>query len=256
MRKRVVWVVGLTAVFLLGFFFGPSEAQKKARNVNLRAIFRDLAPGEITMGDKIRSDGKGIYTHGVDGVQCYITPSGELKFYVKSRNRNVVVELGEDQRASRPFGPLDPPDPWEPVIYPTDYYSGAIEDFTFITENTDYANYPINLLQMVPDPLTHQVSQWGAAIFLCMPTNWANDRYYLRFYRQGYNSATICSKTGCDVLVTGYDRNEDGQIEIWDFEPIPGAYTDVAYVWRYEDRVHTCFGWFYVPFKLTVERLN
>ncbi len=44
------------AVFLLGLFFGPAEAQKaETVNVNLKATFRDLA------GDRFRSDGNGAY---------------------------------------------------------------------------------------------------------------------------------------------------------------------------------------------------
>jgi hypothetical protein len=257
MKKGMVWAVGLIAVIVLGLFFSPAEAQKKkAQNVNLRAIFRDLAPGEGTMGDKIQSDGKGAYVNGVDGVQCYITPDGELKFFVDSRKRHVVVELGEEQRAPNPFDPSDPRDPWELPTYPTDYYSGPIGDFEFRTENTVYANYPINLLQMVPDPYTGLVSQWGAAMFRYMPTNWAGDRYFLRFYREGYNPATICTKTGCDLLVTGRDLNLDSKIDSWDLEPLPGEHINSAYAWKYFKEVHTCYGWFYVPFKLTVERLK
>jgi hypothetical protein len=254
MRKGMVWAVGLMAVLLLGLFFGPAEAQKaKNVNVNLKAAFRDLPPGEGTAGDMIRSDGNGTYINGVDGVQCYISPNGELKFVVDSPKRNVFVDLGEYQRAPSPFNPSDP------TIYPTDYYSGLVGDFEFSAQNSDYVIYPLNLLQMVPDPLTHQVSRWGAALFRYMPTVWGKDRYFLRFYFPNLSPATICSNSGCVVLVTGYDLSPyDGQIESWDLEPIPtlGASTNVAYAYRYENRTRTCFGWFYMPFKLTVERLK
>ena len=253
MKKGIVWALGLMAVFLLGLSFIPAEAQKaKNVNVNLKATFRDLAPGEGTLGDMIRSDGNGTYINGVDGVQCYISPNGELKFVVDSTKRNVVVELGEGQRAPSPFNPLDPP------TGPTDYYSGPIGDFEFSTPSY-YENSPINLLQMVPDPLTHQVSQWGAALFRYMPTTWGKDRYFLRFYFPNLSQANICTNAGCVVLVSGYDQDPyDGQIEKWDLEPIPdlGASTNVAYAYRYENRTRTCFGWFYMPFKLTVQRLK
>ncbi len=246
MKKGTILLFGLVVLFLIGLYFIPAEGGG-GKNIELRAIFRDLAPGEGTMGDKIRSDGNGIYTHGVDGVQCCITPSGELNFYVDSPKRNVVVELGEGQRAKDPFHPLDP------STYPTDYYSGPIGDFEFRTENSVYVNYPINLLQMGPESI-----QWGAAVFRCMPTVWGKDRYFLRFYNPGFNEDLLCKNSGCDILVTAHDSNGDGQIESWDFEPILdlGEYTNVAYVYRYYNRVRTCFGWFYIPFKLTVERLK
>jgi hypothetical protein len=87
-----------------------------------------------------------------------------------------------------------------------------------------------------------------------MPTNWAGARYFLRFYYPGISSAqNICSKPYCALFVTGRDVNEDGLIDAWDFEPIEN---DLTFVYKYEDKKTTCFGWFTIPFKLTVQRLK
>lgn len=247
MKKGIVWSLGLMALFLIlfGLYFVPAEAGRE-KNVNSRAIFRDAA------GDKIRSDGKGAYTHGVDGVECYISPRGELKFIVKSPNRrHVVVELGEDQRAKNPFNPYDP------TTYPTDYYSGPLGIFEFATP-WYYQNYPINLLQMEPN-----TTAWGGAYSRCFQTGYNRPVQILRFYYPGLKEEFLYdpSHIGGVVFVTAHDSNDDGQIDSWDFEPIPnleeyGADTNTAWVWRSDKGILTFFGWFKIPFRLTVQRLT
>jgi len=244
MRKRTIWLGGLVTLLLFGLFFIPARAQK-AKNVNLRAIFRDAA------GDKIRSDGKGIYTHGVDSVECYISPRGELKFIVKSPKRRAVVDLGEDQRA------LDPFNPYDPTTYPTDYYSGPLGIFEFVTP-WYYENFPINLLQMAPN-----TTAWGGAYFRCFPVGYNRGVQILRFYYpgQGQDGLYNPNAIGCVVFVTANDPNGDGQIDSWDFEPIPnlgenGVVSNTAWVWRLDNNIYSYFGWLKIPFRLTVQRLN
>jgi len=250
MKKRIAWTCGAIVLFVFGLSLVPAEAQK-VRNVNLRAIFRDAA------GDKIRSDGKGIYTNGVDGVQCYISPRGELKFIVKAPKRRVVVELREDQRALNPF------DLYDPAAYPTDYYSGPLGVFELATP-WYYENHPINLLQMAPN-----TTAWGAAHFRCFPVGYNRGVQIVRFYYPGQGQGLLYDPNpavGCVVFVTANDPDEDGQIESWDFEPIPNLFvkdnedkavdiTNTAWVWSYYN-FYTYFGWFKIPFRLTVQRLS
>ena len=243
MNKKIFWSLGLIALFLclFGLNFVPAEAQK-VKNLGVKAAFWD------ENGDMIRSDGKGVYTNGVDGIQCYITPAGELKFFVSSAKRNVIIELGEYTRAANPFRPDDA------TIYPTNYYSGPVGEFEFRTMSDDLY-HPINLLQLEPEESSHCVVQWGAGWLRYMPTNWGGARYFLRFYYPGICAEeNIYKKPYCTFLVTARDPNEDGLIEAWDFEPIMD--NDVAFVYKYEDRTTTPFGWFSLPFKLTVQRLK
>src|SRR4030042_4751639 len=116
MKKGIVLPLGMIALFLVGLVFVPSEAAK-ARNVYLKATFRDLA------GDKFRSDGNGAYINGVDGVKCYISSNGDLIFTTNGR-RQVIVELSEGQGAPDPFS-------GNYSSYPTDYYSGPVENLSF-----------------------------------------------------------------------------------------------------------------------------
>ncbi len=245
MKKRTVLLFGLVALFLLGLYFVPAESGAE-KNISLKATFRDAA------GDKIRSDGKGTYTNGASGIECYISPRGELKFIAKSPNRRyVVVELGPGQGAQNPFNPLDP------TTYPTDYYSGPLGIFEFCTP-WYYENYPINLLQMAPNS-----TAWGGAYFRCFPTGYNRGVQIPRFYYPGMSEASLYNpgSIGGVVFVTAHDNNNDGINESWDFEPIPnlgqnGADTNTAWVWRLDGGIYTYFGWLKIPFRLTVQRLT
>jgi len=170
----------------------------------------------------------------------------------------VVVELGEDQRALNPF------DLYDPTTYPTDYYSGPLGIFEFATP-WYYENHPINLLQMAPN-----TTAWGAAHFRCFPVGYNRGVQILRFYYPGQSQPTIYDTNpavGCVVFVTANDPNLDGQIDSWDLEPIPNLsvnddedhpvdISNTSWVWRFDNNIYTYFGWFKIPFRLTVQRLN
>jgi hypothetical protein len=247
MKKRTIWVGGLAVLLLCGLFSVPAGAQK-AKNVNLRAIFRDAT------GDKIRSDGKGTYTNGANGVKCYISSNGDLTFDVSStKDRCVVVELTEAQRSANPFDPLDP------TIYPTDYASGPTGVFSFCTHQF-YPRYPLNLLEMAPNS-----TAWGAILIQSRPGNNGPKQVY-RFidpeWTGDMNKLKNPNNTGCVLLVTARDTNGDGQNDSWDLEPIPAItpplyeYSNVAWIYRQDWDIFTYFGWFYVPFEITFQRLK
>ena len=242
MKKKIVWSFGLMALFfiLIGLYFIPAEGGR-LKNVYLKATFRDLA------GDKFRSDGNGAYINGVDGVKCYISSNGDLIFTTNGR-RQVIVELGEGQRpAVDPFGNGNPG-------YATDYYSGPVDNLSFSTRQF-YPRYPLNLLEMAPNQ-----TAYAATWFHYWPNRKYLDTQTVRFYDDGWTGTNLYNPeaTGCVLLVSAHDTNDDGQNESWDLEPIPtlGANTNVAWVLRADDGIYTYFGWFYIPFKLTVQRLN
>jgi len=239
MKKGIVLPLGMIALFLVGLVFVPSEGAK-ARNVYLKATFRDLA------GDKFRSDGNGAYINGVDGVKCYISSNGDLIFTTNGRRR-VIIELSEDQRALDPFsGTLS--------SYPTDYYSGPVDNLSFNTRQY-YPRYPLNLLAMEPNQ-----TAFAATWFHYWPKRIYQDKHTIRFYDDGWTGTNLYNPeaTGCVLLVSAHDTNDDGLNESWDLEPIPtlGQNTNVAWVLRNDDNIYTYFGWFYIPFKLTVQRLQ
>ena len=240
MKKRIVLPGILAGLFLFGLIFLPSEGAA-VRNVYLKATFRDLA------GDKFRSDGKGPYIHGVDGVKCYISSNGDLSFTTNGR-RVAIVKLAEDQRAE------DPIVPGNPSTYPMGYYSGPVDNLSFSTRQF-YPRFPLNLLEMAPDQIAY-----AATNFHYWPNRKYQDTQFVRFYDDGWDGDNLYNPeaTGCVLLVSAHDTNGDGQNESWDIEPIPtlGESTNVAWVSGSVDGVYTYFGWFYVPFKLTVQRLK
>jgi len=240
MKKGTILLFGLVVLFLIGLYFVPAEGGG-GKNVYLKATFRDLA------GDKFRSDGNGAYINGIDGVKCYISSNGDLNFTTNQR-RQVIVELSEDQRAE------DPIFPGNSFSYPTDYYSGPVENLSFSTRQF-YPRYPLNLLEMAPDQIAY-----AAAWFHYWPKRIYQDIHVVRFYDDGWDGTNLYNpnSTGCVLLVSAHDTNGDGQNESWDLEPIPtlGASTNVAWVLRADDNIYTYFGWFYIPFKLTVQRLK
>ena len=238
MNKRCILPGILVGLLLAGLVFVPSEGARE-RNVYLKAVFRDLP------GDRFRSDNKGAYINGVEGVKCYISSNGDLNFTTNAR-RQVTVELSEGQRAEGPFFPGS--------LYPQDYYSGLVDNLSFSTRQF-YPRYPLNLLEMAANQITY-VASW----FHYWPKNKYQDGYVVRFYDDGWDGTHLYhpDATGCVLLVTAHDTNEDGQNESWDFEPIPtlGQNTNVAWVSGSVGGTYAYFGWFYVPFKLTVQRLK
>ena len=240
MKKWIVLSSILVALFLFGLFFVPSEGAT-VRNVNLKATFRDLA------GDMFRSDGNGAYTNGVDGVKCYISSNGDLIFTTNGRRR-VIIEFSEGQRALDPFtGTVT-------SGWPTSYYSGPVDNLSFSTRQY-YPRYPLNLLAMEPNQ-----TAYAATWFHYWPNKKYADTQTVRFYDDGWTGTNLYnpSSSGCVLLVSAHDTNDDGLNESWDIEPIPtpGANTNVAWVLRADDGIYTYFGWFYIPFRLTVERLK
>jgi len=240
MKKRIVLSGILAGLFLFGLIFLPSEGARE-RNVYLKATFRDL------VGDKFRSDGNGAYINGVDGVKCYISSNGDLIFTTNGRRR-VIIEFSESQRAEDPFLPGNP------SSYPTDYYSGPVDNLSLSTRQF-YPRYPLNLLAMEPNQ-----TAYAATWFHYWPDKKYQDTQTVRFYDDGWTGTNLYNPeaTGCVLLVSAHDADGDGLNESWDIEPIPtfGANTNVAWILGSEDGVYTYFGWFYVPFKLTVERLK
>ena len=240
MKRWIVLPLGLIALFLVGLFFVPAEGAGE-RNVYLKATFRDLA------GDNFRSDGNGAYINGVDGVKCYISSNGDLNFTTNGRRR-VIIEFSEDQRAGDPFLPGNP------SSYPTNYYSGPVDNLSLSTRQY-YPRYPLNLLTMEPDQ-----TAYAATRFHYWPNKKYADTQTVRFYDDGWTGTNLYNPeaTGCVLLVSAHDADEDGLNESWDLEPIPtlGANTNVAWVSGSVDGTYAYFGWFYVPFKLTVQRLK
>jgi hypothetical protein len=100
---------------------------------------------------------------------------------------------------------------------------------------------------------------WGATFIRYWPERYNQGVQVLRFYDPELDPLSLRDPSyhSCVLLVSAHDANGDGQNESWDFEPIPtlGESTNVAWVWRL-DKIYTYFGWFYVPFKLTVQRLT
>ena len=232
------------AVFLLGLFFGPAEAQKaETVNVNLKATFRDLA------GDRFRSDGNGAYINGVDGVKCYISSNGDLNFTTNGRRR-VIIKLSEDQRALGPYLP------GHPYPYPTDssYFSGPVDNLSLSTRQY-FPRFPLNLQEMAPNLIANAATSFHY---------WPNKKYLathtVKFYDDGWTGTNLYNPNafGCVLLVSAHDTNDDGLNETWDLEPIQnlGANTTVAWVYGSDDGIYTYFGWFYIPFRLTVQRLK
>ncbi len=238
MNKRIVLSIILAGLFLFGLIFLPSEGAVE-RNVYLKATFRDL------VGDMFRSDGNGAYINGVDGVKCYISSNGDLNFTTNGRRR-VIIKL--DQRAGNPF------DPQDPTTYPDDYYSGLVDNLSFSTRQY-YPRYPLNLLSMAPNQIAY-----AATWFHYWPNKKYQNTQTVRFYDDGWTGTNLYNPeaTGCVLLVSAHDADDDGLNESWDIEPIPtlGANTNVAWVVGSEDGIRIYFGWFYVPFKLTVQRLK
>jgi hypothetical protein len=242
MKKGVVWAGVLVVLFIIiGLSFVPAEAQN-AKNINLKATFRDLA------GDMFRSDGSGPYINGVDGVKCYISSNGDLNFTTSGRRR-VIINLSEDQRALGPYLP------GHPYPYPTDssYYSGPVDNLSLSTRQY-FPRFPLNLQEMAPNLIAN-----AATWFQYRP----NKRYLatqtVKFYDDGWTGTNLYNPNafGCVLLVSAHDTNDDGLNETWDLEPIQnlGANTNVAWVYA-DDGIHTYFGWFYIPFRLTFQRLK
>ncbi len=245
MSKKIMifGTLGILGIFCLSglWMFGA----KPAPNVQLRASFRGLtnpefAGTEFYYVDKILNDDHGPYvTTGNKAVEVYFTSdNGELFFKIEhhaNRPVNVVFPY-----ALGPCGYL----PDTVGIYP-DLPDETVDFFRFKTYNSSAFGPPkINFLTMTPE-VPQQVRLWTTICTI--------SRHY---FILNYNNSNPKHIAGV-VEATAFDGDNDGTLDRWEINPIPGT-NDLAWIYKHPEnnRDEVCpFGAFPMPFKLILERL-
>ncbi len=245
MSKKIIvfGTLGVLGIFCLSGFwvFGAKPAPK----IQLRASFLGLTnpelPGYDYYVDKIHNDDQGAYMTTLNNsVEVYFTSDkGELFFKIEhhaNRSVNVVFPyvLG-------PCGYL----PDTVGIYP-DLPDETVDFFRFKTYNSPAFGPPkINFLTMTPG-VPQQVRLWTTICTI--------SRHY---FILNYNDSDPSHITGV-VEATAFDDNDDGTLERWEINPVPGT-GDLAWIYKHPEnrKDDVCyFGYFPMPFKLILERIE
>jgi hypothetical protein len=244
--SRKIMVFGALGVFVIlclsGLWvFGAKPAPK----IELRASFLGLTDPQYSGYDyfvnKIFNDDQGAYvTTGNNAVEVYFTSDkGELFFKIEhhaDRSVNVVFPY-----ALGPCGYL----PDTVGIYP-DLPDETVDFFRFKTYNSSaYGPPKINFLTMTPG-VPQQVRLWTTICTI--------SRHY---FILNYNNSNPTNIAGV-VEVTAYDDNNDGTLDRWEINPVPGT-GDLAWIYKHPEnkKDEICpFGAFPMPFKLILERVQ
>lgn len=242
-----ILVIGLAAALVLP---GAWAAGKPARDVFVRATFRDANDANGQPLDKLRSDGLGPYVNS-NFISAVITGAGELHINVDSNSGRRCLFIFDEQVAPRTGNCVElPPDT------ACDPYGGIPDEpttFAFLTthNSTSYEGPQVNLLTMA-DGQAAEVNCWIGFDTASRPGT-----FYAKWDRN-YNPDDPTRKGGY-VLVTASDVNKDGTIDRWVFSTIPGTgdSANLHRVWMAQkNKFGYCdYGNFRMPFELVLERI-
>lgn len=114
---------------------GKPAAKNQQPDIPVTVYFRDA------LGDRIGSDGAGVYAHGVDGVNALILGSnGNLRFGTRNSSRSVVLDLSDPANS--------------PACANPDSIEPCLKDFTFV-------NVGMEVKQTVLDATTQLEAAMG-----------------------------------------------------------------------------------------------
>jgi hypothetical protein len=245
-KTKIVLLGVLAALILL-----PSFVQTGgARAVYLKAMFRDFGT------DRIMSDGKGLYQNA-SNITVQFTETGDLQFIIGDRaSRRVNFLFGWDNRLGDGLcgacqgetwpdtSCTDPALPDEPITY-----------FSFLTiDNPSYRGPKVNFLNMLPGDI--------APVRLRVYFETKTRKYFrLRYYNSldpDFFDPTVTCVVGGPVMVKAIDLNGDMTVDRWVLYTVPDT-NDRAlffkdYARRGNDWMQCSFGFFSMPFELTLDR--
>lgn len=240
-KDKIVFLGVLLALFLL-----PSLVQTGGpRVVYLKATFSSDLVNSIAMPTKITSDGKGSYQNA-SNVTVQFSDLGELQFIIGERaSRRVNFIFGWDNWLSNGPCATCAGETWPDMLNePTTYVS-------FLTTiSTSHKGPQLNFLAMKPGDL--------APVRLAVYFETKARKYFRLRYYNGLDPEEYCGAGG-PVMVQAIDTNLDGTVDRWVLYPVQDGTNKALFFREYarkgNDWLQCSFGYFAMPFELTLDRL-